>query len=194
MTNMEVAASLMMQLGTTSKVYMINKASYGSEAEAREAAKAVVGQTGSKGALGLQVITAGSADQGAIDAMAKSLTTAVSFATPFPPPFNLQFHHGGARRRRAVARRRPAPTGWDQGCARRQGALAPQLPRVTRCCSSSIHEVRKHRLITFFQIETGSTRICVTYALIHLVVCGMVFLGCFGRAKVQWLEPRKNRG
>ena len=105
---MEVAAGLMMQLGTTSKVYMINKASYSSEAEVRKAAKAVVGQTGSKGALGLEVITAGSGDEGAIVAMAKSLTTAVSFATPFPPPFNLRSQNRGARRRSR------APTGSDQ--------------------------------------------------------------------------------
>lgn len=97
MTNMEAAASLMLELGSKTKVYMINKAAYGSESEAREAAKEVVGQTGSAGALGLQVITAGNADQSAIDKMAQSLTSAVGgkvkhndavikAGPPLPPP------------------------------------------------------------------------------------------------------------
>lgn len=97
MTNMEAAASLMLELGSKTKVYMINKAAFGSESEAREAAKDVVGQTGSAGALGLQVITAGNADQSAIDKMAQSLTSAVGAKVkhndavikagpPLPPP------------------------------------------------------------------------------------------------------------
>jgi len=77
MTNMEAAASLMLELGSQTKVYMVNKAAYGSEAEAREAAKEAVGRSGSAGALGLQVITAGGADQAAIDKMAQALTSAV---------------------------------------------------------------------------------------------------------------------
>lgn len=77
-TNMQAAASLMLELGGKTKVYMINKAAYGSEAEMRDAAKAAVGQSGSAGALGLKVITAGSADQATIDKMAQSLTSAVS--------------------------------------------------------------------------------------------------------------------
>jgi len=76
-TNMEAAASLMLQLGAKTKVYMINKAAYGSEAEAQSAAKTAVGQTGSKGALGLNVIAAGKADQATIDKMAQSLTSTV---------------------------------------------------------------------------------------------------------------------
>ena len=97
MTNMESAASLMLELGGKTKVYMVNKAAYGSEADAREAAKEVVGQTGSAGALGLKVITAGNADQAAIDKMAQSLTSAVGgkvkhndavlkAGPPLPPP------------------------------------------------------------------------------------------------------------
>ena len=78
MTNMEAAATLMLQLGAKTKVYMINKAAYESAAEAQSAAKAAVGQTGSKGALGLNVITAGKADQATIDKMAQSLTSTVS--------------------------------------------------------------------------------------------------------------------
>lgn len=75
---MEAAASLMLELGGKTKVYMINTAAYGSAAEAQDAAKAAVGQSGSAGALGLNVITAGKADQAAIDKMAQTLTSAVS--------------------------------------------------------------------------------------------------------------------
>eukprot|EP00802_Teleaulax_amphioxeia_P005228 Tamp_05232.p1 GENE.Tamp_05232~~Tamp_05232.p1 ORF type:complete len:422 (+),score=124.54 Tamp_05232:2-1267(+) len=96
-TNMQAAASLMLELGGKTKVYMINKAAYGSEAEMRDAAKAAVGQSGSAGALGLKVITAGSADQATIDKMAQSLTSAVTgkvkgneavikAGPPVPPP------------------------------------------------------------------------------------------------------------
>ena len=75
---MEAAARLMLELGGKTKVYMINKAAYGSEADMRAAAKAAVGQAGSAGALGLKVITAGKADQASIDTLAQSLTAAVS--------------------------------------------------------------------------------------------------------------------
>jgi hypothetical protein len=96
-TNMEAAAGLMLDLGAKTKVYMINKAAYGSAAEAEDAAKAAVGQSGSAGALGLKVITAGSADQAGIDKMAQTLTSAVSgkvkqndavlkAGPPLPPP------------------------------------------------------------------------------------------------------------
>ena len=94
---MEAAAGLMLDLGAKTKVYMINKAAYGSAAEAEDAAKAAVGQSGSAGALGLKVITAGSADQAGIDKMAQTLTSAVSgkvkqndavlkAGPPLPPP------------------------------------------------------------------------------------------------------------
>jgi hypothetical protein len=62
-----------------------------------DAATSAVGQTGSTGALGLQVITAGDADQATIDKFAQSITSAVSgkvknsdavlkAGPPLPPP------------------------------------------------------------------------------------------------------------
>ena len=83
-THMEPAADLMLELGGKTQVYMINKAAYASEAEACDAAKSVVGQSGSAGALGLKVVTAGSADQATIDKMAQTLTAAVS-GNSLPP-------------------------------------------------------------------------------------------------------------
>ena len=92
MSDMEAAAKLMLELGGKTKVYMINTAIASSDA-----ATSAVGQTGSTGALGLQVITAGDADQATIDKFAQSITSAVSgkvknsdavlkAGPPLPPP------------------------------------------------------------------------------------------------------------
>ena len=96
-TNMEAAARLMLELGGKTKVYMINKAAYSSEADMRAAAKAAVGQAGSGGALGLKVITAGKADQAAIDKLAQSLTAAVSLFLSLTHSHRRTWGGGGER-------------------------------------------------------------------------------------------------
>jgi len=103
-----------------------------------------------------------------------------------------QFFKSLIRTRFDAALARVAARSLDRTRGARGGKrLQPRSCRVPPEVRNSIHEVSKHRFITVFQIETGSTHqthrdLCVD------PLCGVwdgvfgMFWPCFGRTKAQW--------